>query len=272
MNCRDFDDLLSSGAGNYRETPDAAEHLASCDDCRSLMRLLDESAATQAHFESQLKHIQARIVRDLKPVRPLAPYRLLLFTCAIIFLCVVAAGAMPFGMNGWAALNVAQRIAIFAALAASAALLAISLVGQMAPGSKFSFAPATLPIGILTALVFIIFLTFRARGEAAFVASGLMCLRNGLTYSIPAAFLFWLLLRRGAMLYPKLIGAAAGGLAGLVGLSVLELNCPNLNAFHILVWHWGVVLISAVAGAVLGAAVEYAERWHNSKISSLRVD
>jgi hypothetical protein len=47
------------------------------------------------------------------------------------------------------------------------------------------------------------------------------------------------------MLYPKLIGAAAGGLAGLIGLSVLEINCSNLDVFHILVWHWGVVLISS---------------------------
>jgi hypothetical protein len=92
-------------------------------------------------------------------------------------------------------------------------------------------------------------------------------MRNGLTYSIPAAFLFWLLVRRGAILYPKLIGAAAGGLAGLVGFSVLEINCSNLNVFHILVWHWGVVLISSVAGALLGAAVEYIERWRNQKLS-----
>jgi hypothetical protein len=45
-------------------------------------------------------------------------------------------------------------------------------------------------------------------------------------------------------------------LAGLIGLSVLEVNCPNLNIFHILVWHWGVVLISALAGALVGAAVD----------------
>ena len=54
---------------------------------------------------------------------------------------------------------------------------------------------------------------------------------------------------RGATLFPKLIGTVAGGLAGLVGLRVLEINRPNLNVFHILVWHWGVVLISSLAGA-----------------------
>jgi hypothetical protein len=205
-----------------------------------------------------VKRIQARIAANLQPVRPLAPSRLFLCACAIIFLGIVAIGVAPSGMNGWAA----QRIAVFATLAASAVLLAVSMIGQMVPGNKFAQAPAALPIGILTVLLIIFGTTFRPHGESAFVANGLACLKNGLTFSIPAAFLFWLLLRRGAMLFPKLIGAAAGGLAGLVGLSVLELNCPNVNVFHILVWHWGVVLISAAAGALIGAAVEYVQRRH----------
>lgn len=162
-------------------------------------------------------------------------------------------------MNGWAALNAAQRISVFATLAASAVLLAVSMIGQMAPGNKYALAPAAVPIGILTALLTTLAATFRPHGESAFIANGLDCLKNSLSFSIPAAFLFWLLLRRGAMLFPKLIGAAAGGLSGLVGLSVLELSCPNVNVFHILVWHWGVV-ISATAGALIGAAVEYVQR------------
>jgi hypothetical protein len=85
---------------------------------------------------------------------------------------------------------------------------------------------------------------FRSHQQPAFVANGLARMKNGLTYSLPAAFLFWPLVRRGASLYPKLIGAAAGGLAGLAGLSVLE------------IWHWGVVLISSAAHALFGAAVE----------------
>jgi hypothetical protein len=79
--------------------------------------------------------------------------------------------------------------------------------------------------------------------------------------------LFWLLVRRGAILFPKLIGAAAGGLAGLIGLSVLEMNCSNLDVYHILVWHGGVVVISSVAGALLGATVEYIARLRSHKIS-----
>jgi hypothetical protein len=149
---------------------------------------------------------------------------------AFIFLVVVAAGALRLGTNGWAALSIGQRVAVFASLAASAVILAASMVRQMVPGSRHTVPPAALPVGILLALMLVIATAFRSHGELAFVADGLVCMRNGLTYSVPAALLFWLLLRRGAILSPKLIGAAAGGLAGLTGLSVLEVNCPNLRS------------------------------------------
>jgi hypothetical protein len=85
-------------------------------------------------------------------------------------------------------------------------------------------------------------------------------MKNGLAYTVPAALLLWMLLRRGAVLFPKLAGAAAGGLAGLVGLSVLEVNCTNVNVFHVLVWHWGVIVIGSVAGLSFGALAEQVER------------
>ena len=163
-------------------------------------------------------------------------------------------------MNGWAALGQAQRIVVFTTLAASAIVLAISMIGQMVPGNKYAIAPRALPIGVLAGIMVIIAVTFRPHEESAFIENGLAHIRDGITFSIPSALLFWLVIRRGAILFPKLIGAAAGGLAGLVGLAVLELNCGNLNVFHILVWHWSVVLISAAAGALLGAAIEYIQR------------
>src|SRR5260370_7287792 len=101
----------------------------------------------------------------------------------------------------------------------------------------------------------------------ACVGRGLMVIRNGLEYSVPTALLFWMLLRRGAILFPKLIGAAAGGFAGLIGLSVLEINCSNLNVYHILVWHWGVILVNLLAGAALCANVGYIDPHRHKKNS-----
>jgi hypothetical protein len=267
MTCRDIDELMSSAPRELAPAPEAIEHLIQCEDCRTFMRLLDGGRQPAPPPEAHLKRIQARIVENLKPVRPLAPSRLFFVVCAIIFFCIVGIGVTPFGMNGWSALSMPQKIAIFATLAASAGLLVVSTVGQMVPGSKYALAPATLPIEILAVLVIVFAAAFRPREETAFIASGLACMKNGLTYSIPAGFLFWVMVRHGAILYPKLMGAAIGGLAGLIGLSVLEMNCSNLNVFHILVWHWGVVLLSSGAGALLGAGVEYIQQWRSQKAS-----
>ena len=51
----------------------------------------------------------------------------------------------------------------------------------------------------------------------------------------------------------------------MIGLSVLELTCLNLNVFHILAWYLGVVVISSAAGVLLAIAVEYSERRRNKK-------
>jgi hypothetical protein len=263
MTCRDMDGIISSHSGESLLPPEAAEHIVGCDRCRSLVRLLNETREIPAPSERQLKRIQAGILENLKPVRPLPPSRIFLFAFALIFLAVVAVGTL----NGWSALSIEQKIAIFATLAASAVLLALSMIRQMVPGSKHAVSPATLPIAILLVLMLVIAAMFRSEEESAFVANGLMCIRNGLEYSIPTALLFWMLLRRGAMLFPKLIGAAAGGFAGLIGVSVLEINCSNLNVYHILIWHWGVILITSLAGVALGAIVEYIDRHREQKNS-----
>ena len=71
---------------------------------------------------------------------------------------------------------------------------------------------------------------------------------------------FWLVLRRGAILSPRLTGAAAGLLAGLAGTSMLEIHCPNLDAWHILLSHWGVAILCALGGFVAGLTAEIAGR------------
>jgi len=239
VTCRDMDDVISS--------------------------LLNNAEDGLRPSESLLRRIKTGIVEDLKPIRPLAPFRILFIGCAIIFLSVVAVGALLLGMNGWGALSLVQRIVVFLTLAASAILLAISMIRQMVPGSRHILAPAVLLVSILVLLITVIAATFRSQPESAFLVNGVMCLKNGLTYSMPAGFLLWVILRRGAILYPQLIGAVAGGFAGLAGLSVLEVNCPNLNVFHILVWHAGVVIIGSLGGTLLGAAVESIERRRKRK-------
>ena len=260
MICREMDDFITSRSGNSVLEPRPAEHLIYCERCRSLTRLLNKAGDWPRPSECLLRRIQIGILQDLKPIRPLAPFPILLFGCAIIFLSVMAVGVLLLGMHGWGALSLVQRIVVFVTLAASAVLLAISMVRQIAPGSKQIFAAPVLLVTILLVLIMVFAATFRSQQESAFLASGVMCMKNGLMCSMPAGFLLWLIVRRGAILYYKLIGAVVGGLAGLAGLSVLEVNCSNFNIFHILAWHGGVVVVSSLGGALAGAAVESIER------------
>ena len=221
------------------------------------MNALDKPHNIFEPSEGRLKQIQAMINEDLRAVRPLASSRVFLLAFMLVSLVVVVSGSLLIGMKGWGALSRIQGTTVLAALTASTILLAISVVRQMAPGGKHSISPRLLLIGILTLLILVTAAIFHIRHESAFVPDGLTCLRTGLTYSIPAALVFWAFLSRGAILYPKLTGAAAGGLAGLIGLGVLEVGCSNLNMFHILVWHLGVILLCTLGGMLLGVAAEF---------------
>ena len=79
MTCRDIDDLMSSAPGNPVQAPEAIEHVLKCGDCRTLISVLQAGRQPPPPSETLLKLIQARIVENLHPVRPLAPSRFLLF-------------------------------------------------------------------------------------------------------------------------------------------------------------------------------------------------
>jgi hypothetical protein len=119
-----MDDFISSRSGDSVLEPQPAEHLIYCERCRSLTRLLDKAGDWPRPSECLLRRIQIGIMQDLKPIRPLAPFPILLFGCAIIFLSVMAVGVLLLGMNGWGALSLVQRIVVFVTLAACAVLLA----------------------------------------------------------------------------------------------------------------------------------------------------
>jgi len=77
------------------------------------------------------------------------------------------------------------------------------------------------------------------------------CLKAGLAWSLPAGVLSWLVLRRGFAVDRTAAGIAAGAFAGLAGLTVLELHCPNFRLPHVAVWHVAVPPLVALAGWAL---------------------
>jgi hypothetical protein len=192
------------------------------------------------------------LLRDLAPVAPIAPERVLLAALALIFLAAAGIESVLLGTNGWRVLDTLQAFTVLLPLAAFAGVVAWSLSRLMVPGSRHTISPAWLPIGVLSSLAIVFASLFHWRREPNFVSTGLSCLGISLACAVPAAALFWLFLRRGAILSPSLAGATAGGLAGLVSLMVLEVRCPDLKAFHILTWHLGATLFARAGGSVIG--------------------
>jgi hypothetical protein len=210
----------------------------------------------------RLKEIESAVMSDLTPVRPLASKSFYVAALAGIFLAVWIVGCILMGQAGWRAESLWQRIAVFTPLFVTVALLLASLERQMTPGAKY-----IRPTGISAASAFILLLAmialiFSPASETEFVRSGLVCFKTGLVFALPAAILFVPLLRRGARLTPALTGAAAGGLAGLAGLAVLEIQCSNLNVFHIVVWHVSVTLVCVVGGLILSSVTF--RRWSSN--------
>jgi hypothetical protein len=252
MNCRDAERFLIAYARGEAIPPDAAAHIAGCPRCGELVRVMGAGAPVPGPERERLEHIESGILADLKPVKPLPPPSSFFAGLMLILAVVAAIGGGLLGGAGWLALSGIERAAILTTVAGGASLLALSAARQMFPGSKMLFAPDWLIGAVIAALACLFAILFHPREEQTFVATGLVCLRIGLEFAILAGALFWMVLRRGAILNPVWTGATAGTLAGLAGLTVLEIFCPNFNRNHVLVWHVGAVLLSTCAGTVIG--------------------
>lgn len=202
----------------------------------------------------RMRRIEAAVMADLKPVRPLMPEWTYLAGLGSVFIavCIVSCYLLA-GQNGWEALNNVQRPLVFVPLLVIAALLVFSVVRQMTPAARYARVTSLAAAAVFALLLAIMPFLFHPEQEAAFVHNGLVCFRSGMLFAIPTGLLLWLLLSRGAGLSPSLTGAAAGGLAGLAGLTVLEIHCPNLNVYHIVASHISVVLACALAGFILSS-------------------
>lgn len=206
-----------------------------------------------------LRQIAEGIATNLRPVRPIAAGRYFFGALVGIFVSFVAVAVYRMGAFSIAVMTPLQTAAILSALAIATCLLAYSLVNQMAPGSRHRIPPVLLLVGIAISLAITIAVLFQFQQERSFWIKCWGCIRAGTPIGILAAAPFWLVLRRGAILSPGTTGAATGLLAGLVGTSVLEIHCPNLDAWHILVSHLGVAIMCALAGLVTGLMAEIIE-------------
>ena len=260
MNCDDLDLALIGEFGGSPLSLDAQEHLKGCKRCQELVRALTAPISPDEPSRCDLSQIERRLIADLRAVRPVLSSRYLCVAFGAIFVSAVFLDVHRLGAFAVAAMSPLQWFTILGALTISTCLMIYSLVHQMVPGSRHRVSQELLPIAIVISLMVTITVLFQFQNDRDFWAGARACLMTGTPIGFVTALPFWFVLRRGAILSPIVTGAAAGLLSGLVGMSTLEIHCPNLEACHILVSHLGVSLLCSIGGIALGVAVEIAEQ------------
>jgi hypothetical protein len=225
-------------------------------------KLLLEAADRSVSKEpdpNTIENAKAAIPRSFEPVSPLAPARFFVSLFMLLFVAVAAGGAAVLGMRGFPVLSWTQRVVISGVLLATAGIAAVASTREISPAGARRMARSAF---VLTALILAVAFAglFHDYDASRFVTEGVPCLTAGLLFALPAALVIWLLLRRGFVLDWRAAGIAAGTLAGLSGIGVLEVHCPILKAPHVMFWHLAVVLVSGVAGFFLGWAAQKLRR------------
>jgi len=251
MNCRRVTQLLSGG--EPLDAP-ATAHLATCEQCRTLLAVLAENIESPS--AERLAAIGHRLGAALQPVRPLPSNALLIGVSLALFFVLPLIVASAVGLRAIHVLSAGRMALYYGVVISLAALFARAIVERMIPGSK-RFAPSSLlaPLA-LAGLGILVFGLFENRSTGNFAAQGIPCLRLGVITALLAGLLGWRLLRKGFLVTPCETITLYGFFAGLVGIAALSLHCPIQNSLHIVVWHIGAMLLAGLAGFLLGSFFE----------------
>jgi hypothetical protein len=252
VTCRAIEDSFALYAVGAAIPPEVAAHIAGCESCRRLLAAMRQSDTPEPPSPESLRQIQAQLRANLKPVKPLSPARVFVLGFLLIAAAAVAIGVAYLGIGGWEALGPLRRAVVFGALAAGLGLLSALLAREIVPGSRALLDSRVAVTGVFAILAAMFATLFDFHAEPTFVATGLVCLAIGIECALPVAAFSWLILRKGMVLHPTAAGALTGLLAGLSGLTLLEIFCPNPNKYHILLWHIGAALVSTIGGAAMG--------------------
>jgi hypothetical protein len=207
-----------------------------------------EAGASPDVDPALLDRIAGAMGASLRPVRPLPSSGVLVAALMVVSIAVASAGATILGLHGIQAMSAARMALIFPVLLTLICLAAVVCQSEMIPGSRHPVAPWVLLASGCAALTAVFALLFTDYRFERFLSQGIACLTAGLLLAIPTAVVSWWVLRRGFAVNSTAAGLAVGTLAGLAGVGMLELHCPNFQAPHIMVWHTAVLALSAVAG------------------------
>jgi hypothetical protein len=230
----------------------AQKHLHECKSCRALYSYFAEEIPPDSVSREAEHKIVRTIQGSLKPVSRLGSTAAIAAQVVIVFLVITAAITSRMKVVGLDVMTLPQLIGISTVLLFGAGTVALSLAWQMRPGS-LGWIPGWASVAIVApGLVVIIFLLFPWKTQDDFVIRGWHCLRAGLALAVPAALVFGYLAGRGAPLSLRSVGSTVGAIAGLLAVGVLQYTCDLQNIGHLVVWHVGVLVVSILAGAIVG--------------------
>jgi negative regulator of sigma F NrsF-like protein len=223
--------------------------------------MISRAARLPAEIDDALeRRIAESIKPTLRPVKPLPPTWILASDLAATCALVAVGGAARAGFHGFGDLGPLSRGLIFSTLSILIWVIGMAFAGQMIPGSRRAATPLMLLGATTLSLLLVFAFLFRDYHTRNFISAGMVCLTTGLLHAIPAGLLGWIFLRRGFALNAVAAGMAGGTLAGLAGVGMLELQCNNFQALHILLWHTAVVPAAAAGGAAAGWAFSHSAR------------
>jgi hypothetical protein len=159
------------------------------------------------------------------------------------------------GREGLANMTGAQTAGMLTIFGACALLFSVALSQQIAPGSLPSLRPGVVVAVFAGGFLAGALTLFPAGDPHLWSHMGSQCTRSGLLIAVPAAFLIAALVVRGFALSLPMVGATAGGAAGLVATAVLQIQCNQHTFLHIGVWHGVVVAVTTLAGLLAGLAL-----------------
>ncbi len=221
----------------------------------SLERRLEKwaSAPPASQLRPEIRrNVQAMLTSSLTPVKPIPSQSRLVFVFLTVF-TVCAAGLIAILNKAGFHLMTGVQMAVMAAILASGGILfSLALAWRMVPGSRWG-----LPFSLVLTLSGLvpaagIALLFPWRTSGAFVAEGWPCAALELIIAIPAAVVYWLIARRGALFASPGLGATLTGLAVFLALLPLQFQCMFQQAPHLLIWHGGMALLLIGLGALIG--------------------
>ena len=265
MTCGDvskhIDRANSQGWGNL--PAQVREHLGQCQSCKGLWNFLTRQDPTELTPELRSR-INRTVQQSLEPVKPLPSTRLLTLGFLLIFGAMSAAFVGVSGLGGVNKVGNMEFAGMLGIVAAAAFLVALTLSREMAPGEKRALTAPRLFLLLLVPLFVSVSLLFPWDLSHNLLPDSWKCFRHGFMFSLPAAGLVVMLLRRGAVLSLGVVGAGAGLLAGLVGVVVLHFGCGMNNAAHVALAHLGVPLVGALIGAAIGRLLRAMPPWRRT--------